>query len=65
MPFRDLVIDLDINTSARDPISTFFVPILKESKYYDVAVGYFSTAWIRDAAEGIVGIAGNGEDVDG
>lgn len=60
MPFRDLVIEIDINTSVRDPISTFFVPILKESKYYDVAVGYFSTSWIRDAAEGIAAIAENG-----
>ena len=60
MSFSDIHIPLSINSSKADPVDEFFIPILKQSKKYDVAVGYFSTSWIRDAAEGIAELAANG-----
>src|SRR5262249_16852148 len=49
-----------VKTTKVDPISIFFVPVLRLADRYDIAVGYFSTAWIRDAAEGIAHFASNG-----
>lgn len=60
MTLLDVDVPISINTSKNNPISDFFVPLLKESIKYDVAVGYFTTGWIRDAAEGIAAIASNG-----
>ncbi|MGV7234962.1 MAG: DEAD/DEAH box helicase family protein [Nitrosomonadaceae bacterium] len=60
MSFEDIDIPISVTTSTGNPIDDLFVPILKKSIKYDVAVGYFSTGWIRDAAEGIAAIAVNG-----
>lgn len=60
MSFEDINIPISVTTTTGNPISDLFIPILKESTQYDVAVGYFSTGWIRDAAEGIAAIAKNG-----
>ena len=60
MSFRELNLPVDLDTSVHDPVSELFVPLLKHSKRYDVAVGYFSTTWIRDAAEGVAHLAMNG-----
>ena len=60
MSFLDLHIQPEIKTTEVNPIDTFFNPTLKESIRYDVAVGYFSSSWIRDAAEGIANLAING-----
>lgn len=59
MSFDNLKIPLSINTSKDDPIKVFFTPILQKAIKYDVGVGYFSTSWIRDAAEGIAWLAKN------
>ena len=60
MSFEDIDIPISVTTSTGNPIDDLFVPVLKESVEYDVAVGYFSTGWIRDAAEGVAAIAING-----
>lgn len=59
MSFSDVNIPFSVNSSENDPIQEFFIPVLKESVKYDVAVGYFSTNWIRDAATGIAELAKN------
>ena len=60
MSFEDIDIPVSVTTTTGNPINDLFVPVLKESTEYDVAVGYFSTGWIRDAAEGIAAIAVKG-----
>jgi len=57
--FRDLKLPDEIYTTDKNPIETFFIPILKLSKEYDVAVGYFSSRWFRDAAAGIASLIYN------
>ena len=56
----EVTFPLSINTSRDNPIESLFLPGLMNSLFYDVAVGYFSTAWVRDAAEGIAKFAENG-----
>lgn len=60
MSFTSLELPLSVKTTKADPLSTFFLPVLGIADRYDVAVGFFSTAWIRDAAEGIAQFACNG-----
>lgn len=60
MPFTDLELPQAIFSTDHDPIRDFFVPVLGQSVLYDVAVGYFTSGWIRDAAEGIAALAKNG-----
>lgn len=59
-PFGGIEIPFEIRTSDNDPIEIFFDPLLKQASTYDVAVGYFSTAWIRDASAGVAALATNG-----
>jgi len=59
MSLKDISFPLSINTSKDNPIDLLFIPALKESCTYDVAVGYFTSNWIRDAAEGIAYFAEN------
>ena len=47
-------------TSANDLFADFFVPALQQAMYYDRGVGYFSSGWLRLAAQGMAGFAGNG-----
>lgn len=60
MAFSSLDWPLSIKTTTGDPVGEFFVPALAEAHTYDVAVGYFSSAWVRDAAEGLARFATNG-----
>lgn len=60
MSFDNISIPFSLNSSSDDPISDFFIPVLKEAVKYDVAVGYFTSGWIRDAAPGIAELAKNG-----
>lgn len=59
MDFNDLSLPTEIRTTEINPISEFFNPVLKLSVSYDIAVGYFTSSWIRDAAEGIASLALN------
>jgi DNA phosphorothioation system restriction enzyme len=49
-----------MDTSATDLIADFFVPALVSSVSYDRGVGYFSSGWVRLAAEGMAEFAANG-----
>lgn len=60
MSFKSIPIPFQVNTTTGDPVEVFFNPLLRLAKTYDVAVGYFSSAWIRDAADGIASLAING-----
>lgn len=60
MPLRSLKLPYYVTTSEHDPIKEFFDPVLERAKQYDIAVGYFSSAWLRDAAHGISNFALNG-----
>lgn len=60
MGFQDLALPFQVTTTRDDPIAVLFNPLLQRAVCYDVAVGYFSSAWIRDAASGIAALAANG-----
>lgn len=60
MSFTDLELPLSVKSTRANPVSTFFIPVLRLADRYDVAVGFFSSAWVRDAAEGIAQFACNG-----
>ena len=60
MGLSELVLPIYVATTENDPIGEFFGPVLGEASSYDVAVGYFSSAWLRDAAHGIARFAVNG-----
>ncbi len=49
-----------IDTSSADIIADFFVPALSSSTRYDRGVGFFSAAWLRLTAEGMITFAANG-----
>ena len=51
--FEQIDLPLSINTSSEDPNAIFFDPVLKLASNYDVGVGYFTSGWIADAAQGI------------
>jgi DNA phosphorothioation system restriction enzyme len=57
--FKDLNVKLSLNTTEDDIINDFFIPVLERSVSYDVAVGFFTSAWMRDAAAGIARFACN------
>ena len=44
-------------TSANDLFADFFVLALQQAIYYDRGVGYFSSGWLRLAAQGIARFA--------
>ena len=60
MSFKDLTLPVSVTTTSGNPVSDFFVPVLKESVTYDIAVGFFTSNWVRDAAAGIAQFACNG-----
>ena len=51
--FEEIDLPLSINTSSEDPSAVFFDPVLKSAVTYDVGVGYFTSGWIADTAQGI------------
>jgi len=59
MSFKDISVPSSITTGIQDPTKEFFDPILSNAKTYDVAVGYFTSGWLRDAAEGMAHFAKN------
>lgn len=60
MSLKDLSLAISYSTRKSNPIEEFFKPVLSETVAYDVAVGYFSSAWIRDNSFGIAKFAANG-----
>jgi hypothetical protein len=49
-----------LDTSSADLVRDFFVPALTQSVRYDRGVGYFSSGWLRLAAEGMAEFASLG-----
>lgn len=60
MPLTDLAIPTMMDSSSSNLIADFFTPVLSASVRYDRGVGYFSSGWLRVAAEGMVQFATNG-----
>ena len=60
MSLEALKLPFYITTSEHDPVAEFFDPVLECAQQYDIAVGYFSSAWLRDAAHGMSSFALNG-----
>jgi hypothetical protein len=60
MPLRELPARPVLETSTDALIRDFYVPALTSASRYDRGVGYFTSAWLRLAASGLVGLARNG-----
>ena len=60
MSFEKLKLPYSIKTTKENPNDSLFEPLLSNSLCYKVAVGYFSSNWIKDVAEGIANLASNG-----
>lgn len=48
------------DSSEHHLVRDLFLPLLKESKSYRRGVGYFTSGWLKEAAEGLVELAENG-----
>ena len=59
MSLRELSLKIILDTSRDDLIADFFIPALSASIRYDRGVGFFSAAWLRITARGIVEFARN------
>ena len=60
MSLESLKLPFYVTTSEHNPVTDFFDPVLERAQQYDIAVGYFSSAWLRDAAHGMASFALNG-----
>ncbi len=60
MPLTDTNIPFSLNTSRHKPVDDLFIPALKNATRFDVAVGYFTSGWLKDTAEGIAEFALSG-----
>lgn len=60
MGFRDLDIHSTYETLTSDPVSDFYLPVLKESVRYDRIAGFFTSSSLALAARGISGLISNG-----
>ena len=60
MSFDKLEFQHTLFSTDTNPVTSFFVPVLHSAVRYDVAVGYFTSSWMREAAEGIAQFASNG-----
>jgi len=60
MSFLEIEIPRNVKTTKANPTNVFFIPSLSNAVTYDVAVGYFTTGWFRDVAEGLAKFAENG-----
>ena len=60
MSLTQLPTDPHLATSTSKLITSFYVPALKQSVFYDRGVGFFTSHWLRLAASGLAGLATNG-----
>ncbi len=54
MPLRSLDLPTTLDTSTADMVADFYAPALAASIRYDRGVGFFSSGWLRIAAQGLV-----------
>ena len=59
MAFRELPINCAYETLSDDPVSDFYVPVLRDSIRYDRIAGFFSSSSLAIAARGIQGLIQN------
>ncbi len=57
---RSLMLAPAMSTSTDELLTSFYVPALSRSRFYDRGVGYFSSAWLRLAASGLSAFADRG-----
>lgn len=50
----------DVSTAYDNPVDELFNPMLKTAVKFDIAVGYFTSGWLRDVAEGMATFAVKG-----
>lgn len=55
--FSEIDLPDTLSSGYSDPNEELFVPLLANAKTFDVAVGYFSSAWLRDVCEAILTFA--------
>ncbi len=60
MSFADLHLKPEYTTGTDHFLRDFFVPVLKEARTYDRAVGYFSSSALVGLSKGLYGFAENG-----
>lgn len=60
MSFRELEIRQEYRTFDDDIINEFYIPILKQSKIYKRAVGFFTSSVLVDISIGLCGLVKNG-----
>lgn len=60
MSFKICNIKSEYRTLSQDVVTSFYLPILKEAKLYQRAVGYFSSSSLIKISEGICSFAKNG-----
>lgn len=60
MSFVDENIPESLTTGYESPVDELFVPLLRNARTYDIAVGYFTSGWLRDTAEGLAKFAISG-----
>jgi len=56
---KTLSLPFILDTSSADIIADFFVPLLSQAVRYDRGVGFFSSGWLRVAAQGMLAFARN------
>lgn len=60
MSLTDIKIPDSVTTGYENPVDDFFIPVLKHAVRYDIAVGYFTSGWLKDTAEGFAEFALSG-----
>jgi SLT domain-containing protein len=60
LSLKEIPWPVTIDTSSADLIADFFLPALANTIQYSRGVGYFSSGWLRIAAQGMVQFAANG-----
>jgi len=53
MTFNNLDLPLSVTTGYQNPNTDFFIPVLGCSRCFYVAVGYFTSGWLKDVLEGM------------
>ena len=59
MGFKAIELPSVLDTSSSDIVADFFVPALSQAVRYDRGVGFFSSGWLRVAAQGMLFFAQN------
>ena len=60
MSLSSLSLPISINTSSHSPVTDLFIPLLSQCKTFDVAVGYFSSGWLKNVYPGMKHFIRNG-----